>query len=139
MNLQNASNFILFSKKKYVSLNEVLTQIFNSKLIHTMTMFSVICFTVSLFWCGDPDCLSSSSKENCASLVCSLLSRHENSNQNPVTGNVKDCSCVCHLPTISPNTATLLYCPILRQSIVELTFAKISSPSHSIFRPPIAS
>lgn len=98
----------------------------------------VLTFTLSLFWCGDPDCLAGKSNEDCPSLVCSFLDKHDTSSSD-ASSPTKDCSCVCHIPSLSVNATTLSYYPALQQGVFELTLAEISSPSHSLFRPPIAS
>ena len=98
----------------------------------------VLTFTLSLFWCGDPDCLAGKSNEDCASLVCSFLDKHDTSSSD-ASGPTKDCSCVCHIPSLSSNAPTLSYHPVLQKVVFELTLTEISSPSHSLFRPPIVS
>ena len=98
----------------------------------------VLCFTACLFWCGDAD-WTGQTNEDCASLICSLLNKDKSATQNSIGGNSKNCSCVCHTPTVTTNTVNLSQYPTQQQATVALAFETPSTPARCIFRPPIAS
>jgi hypothetical protein len=98
----------------------------------------VMCFTTCMFMCGDADCLTGNGDENCASLLCSLLNRHDAASQNPASGADKDCSCVCHAPTITSSTFNFDYHPILHKNAFTVTGSIPSAPNRLIYHPPLA-
>lgn len=95
----------------------------------------LVTFTLSLFWCGDPECLTGQSNEDCASLVCSLLDKHETASS--ASGSTNDCSCVCHLPTITDSNIDLVFYPSQPLSFLPSAVVPPSIPTRLVYRPPI--
>jgi len=98
----------------------------------------VICFTASLFWCGDLDCATGGNTDQCASLFCGIFGRHSDTKENTGLLGAKDCSCVCHVPAV-PVTSSMgedILTP--QQTISTLTFASVVSPLRLIYHPPKA-
>jgi hypothetical protein len=101
-------------------------------------LFLAISFTAAMFMCGDAECLTGDGDENCASLLCSLLSKHEAASPDNFDGNAKDCSCVCHVPTITASTFSFNYHPISYENAFILTASIPSAPNRLIYHPPLA-
>ncbi|MDZ7290317.1 MAG: hypothetical protein ONB44_08560 [candidate division KSB1 bacterium] len=101
------------------------------------SLLLVICFTVSLLFCGDADCLNGNSNEDCASLLCSLLNKHDaSSSHDSFRGAGKDCSCVCHLPAVIPPVFGFDYHPLsLDNSLTAVTFVP-AAPVRLVYHPP---
>jgi hypothetical protein len=98
----------------------------------------VVCFTASLFFCGDADCLNGNSDENCASLLCSLLNKHGAPSQEASSGDAKDCSCVCHLPIVISPAFSLGYHPITSDNTLVANLPVPSAPNRIVYHPPAA-
>src|SRR5574342_744650 len=98
----------------------------STSLFRNVGVFFVVCFTVSMFMCGDDDCLTGNGDENCASLLCSLLNKHAATSQNAASGADKDCSCVCHVPTIIAPVYNFSYHPIAQYNTA-IVILQISS------------
>ncbi len=99
-------------------------------------LFLLIVFAASLMWCGDLACLSGSSDDHCASVICSLLDNHKGPTDNQTSPAPAKCICVCHMPTIlgsAPDTEQLLTALLMR---IEYTAFVPSSPAVSIYHPP---
>src|SRR3990172_4503136 len=105
-------------------------------LFKMLAAFLVFCFTVTLLWCGDAECLKGNSTDDCASLVCSLLNKHNPSDLNSTNRSLDDCSCVCHVPTVTTSQVDFL----LRLSFQTVTSTEtsriFSTPNRLIYRPP---
>lgn len=54
-------------------------------------------FTISLFWCLDTECLQGGGDKDCAALICSMLSHHDESAHDSENSH-HECACVCHSP-----------------------------------------
>jgi hypothetical protein len=108
----------------------------STSIFRTFGAFFVVCFTVSMFICGDAGCLSGKSNENCASFLCSLLNKHNTSSQDTSGGNTKDCSCVCHVLTITTPTFSLDYHPIAQNSSFVVISIVSSAHLRLVYRPP---
>ncbi len=97
-----------------------------------------VVFTLSLFWCGDPDCLTGNSNEDCASLICSLLDKHGTASSTSGTSS-KDCSCVCHVPTVAGSHFDVAYYPSQHHSFLPVSVELPFGFDRLIYRPPLAS
>jgi hypothetical protein len=95
-----------------------------------------VCFTVSMFMCGDANCLAGDSNEDCASLLCSLLSKHNNASQNPSGDAAKECSCVCHLPTILTPALGFDFHPISHSHNLITSLRLPAAPNRLVYHPP---
>ena len=112
---------------------------FSKHAVYSANLLLVVVFTVSLFWCGDAECLAGSSHDNCASLICSLLNNHDTSTQDTSNSSTKNCSCVCHTLTVTGKITTFSYYPPVHQTHIESFHYTPSSPPHIIDHPPLAS
>lgn len=106
--------------------------------LRTAGLLIVVCFTASLFFCGDADCLNGKSDEDCASLLCSLLNKHDAPSHDASGGNDKDCSCVCHLPVVMTPAFSFDYHPITRDNTLVATLFVTSAPNRLVYHPPAA-
>jgi len=106
-------------------------------ILNSVATLLVLCFTLSLFWCGDAACLDGGSDEACAALVCSLQSKHDSDGTSSLDGNSSDCSCVCHVPTVAGQLVSLHLNPSFEQSSVTQYLAILSIPRQQLYRPPI--
>jgi hypothetical protein len=107
-------------------------------MIRSASILLLFCFTASLLWCGDADCLTGMSNEDCASLICSLLNNHDSSRDNSLGTNAVDCSCICHLPALSTPVFDFSLSTNVLTSSFYSTFVVPSAPARLIYRPPIA-
>jgi len=136
-----------------VTLTETLTFpvcdsiIFSVSYPHAMircaSILLLFCFTASLLWCGDAECISGSGTQDCNSLLCNLLQHPSVPMGNTSNGHSfravdRDGSCICHLPLLPVN-------PIIH------TYEFLSTPAYSntdlfspspelkhVFHPPVA-
>lgn len=97
-----------------------------------------ICFAFSLFMCGDADCLTGKSNEECVSLLCSLLNKHDLPSHGPFDVNAKDCSCVCHMPIVIASAFELNYPPISQDNSSKAILPVTSAPNRLVYHPPAA-
>src|SRR3970040_285930 len=104
----------------------------------SVVVLITICFTISLVWCGDADCITGTSDDNCASLVCSLLGKHKTPSDGSSTKNVAQCTCLCHVPMIEHMTAIFRHAQSVELAFLPYLFAIPSPPSKVVYRPPIA-
>lgn len=95
-------------------------------------------FAASMFMCGDADCLTGAGDENCASLLCSLLSKHDAASQNAASGADKDCACVCHVPTVAGHIFNFSYHPVTQYNTAFATLQISSIPPRLVYHPPAA-
>lgn len=93
-------------------------------------------FAVSMFMCGDAECLTGQGDSNCASLLCSLLDKHETSPQNPTSSADQDCSCVCHVLTIVGPIFNFKYFPVVKCNSDAVGVQIPSTPHRLIYHPP---
>jgi hypothetical protein len=114
-------------------VNRLLTSSFR-----TFDAFFVICFTISMFICGDADCLRGKSNENCVSLLCSLLHKHASPSQNSQSGAGNECSCVCHVLTIIGPTFSFNYHPMAQYNTAIVMLQISSAPNRLVYHPPAA-
>jgi hypothetical protein len=110
---------------------------FFKKTILIVTLCEVLLVTLSLFWCGDADCWSGTSDDQCSSLICSLFANHPESNEGG--GAASECSCVCHLPTMLARDVDTNYHPPVVSAGIEATMVAPSAPSRPIYHPPLTS
>lgn len=101
-------------------------------------LFIAAVFTLSLFWCGDPDCLTGKSNEDCGSLICSLLDKHDASSSTSGAGS-NDCACVCHVPTIAVGHFNVVSYSSQQYLFQPLTIALHIGFDHLVYRPPVVS
>ncbi len=94
------------------------------------------CFTASMFMCGDAECLTGNGDENCASLLCSLLNKHETTSQQAASGADEDCSCVCHVPTIIGPIFNFSYHPIAQYNTAAVELQIFSAYYPLVYHPP---
>jgi hypothetical protein len=111
-----------------------------SKHILPLTGFLIaFAFTLSLFWCGDPECLSGTSNEDCSALICSLLDKHDTSSaQNSSGGSSNNCTCVCHIPTVTADAFVVRYVPTFQYFTPVVDSDTPSALERLVYRPPIA-
>jgi len=107
------------------------------KAVLVVTLFQVLLLTLLLFWCGDADCWSGASDDQCASLICSLFANHAGTNEG--NGGSSDCTCVCHTPTMLVRVFDTNYHPPLLKAGIEITVSAPSAPPRLIYHPPLAS
>ena len=99
----------------------------------------LFCFTISLIWCGDADCLSGSGEDNCASIVCSLLVKHDDVSAKDVQQDAPNCTCVCHLPSIPLASEAFAITLTGERTSDQIRQFTLETPSATPFRPPLAS
>ncbi len=95
-----------------------------------------VCFTASLFICGDADCSGSNNDKDCTCLLCAVLHNHGASSPDSFSGTNKDCSCVCHVPTIVASTFSFDYHPISRDNIFIVIASVPLAPNRIVYHPP---
>lgn len=122
------SSYIVNSMTKYIS----------TYVIHPVGSLLAILFTVSLLWCGDADCWSGSSDDQCASLICSLFINHSGSSQDGNGDSSTDCTCVCHMPTIPIHAFGFEYDPPVFNRGIDIVATVPPSPTRPIYHPPLA-
>ncbi|MBF8295260.1 MAG: hypothetical protein HW389_1805 [Bacteroidetes bacterium] len=98
----------------------------------------IICFTISLFWCGDADCINGTSNDTCASLVCAFLGKHNTASNESSTENAAQCTCLCHVPIIEQVTEIVRHAQSVELALLPFSFAIPSAPTKVVYRPPIA-
>ena len=96
------------------------------------------CFAASLFMCGDADCLTGTDDENCASLWCSLLSKHDAPTPNAASSADKYCSCVCHVPTVVGPIFNFNYHPATQYNTTAGLLQISSAHPRLVYHPPAA-
>ena len=136
LNIKRSDNLGFHRSVSYIG--NAMIKTFFTYLVSQLTVLLVLCFIASLICCGDADSLKGKSNEDFASLICSLLDRHESSAGNSLGSKTKDCSCVCHVPTLTANSIALSYCPPHQEIIPAANFTTTSAPTRIILRPPIA-
>jgi len=105
-------------------------------LIKPVGLFLLFFFPALLLWCGDPDCLAGKASENCASLICSVLGKHDGSSQNTVGMDSSACSCVCHIPALSSRSPLKLFSSHSQDNLLKTTFFIPFAPIRTIYHPP---
>jgi hypothetical protein len=105
---------------------------------HLTGWLLAVCFTASMFMCSDADCLTGNGDEDCASLLCSLLSKHETAPQNAASGMNKDCSCVCHVPTVIGPVFNFNYHPASQYNTVIGILQILPAYNRLVYHPPAA-
>ena len=108
------------------------------KYLAPVSALQVALLILSVFWCGESDCLQAGNRTQCSFLVCELLSKdsvpaHECSLNTSTT-----CSCICHLNAL-PTDVTLtslveVFTPLSTLRQYEL----MGLPAEPIIRPPVA-
>ncbi len=98
----------------------------------------LLCFTASLLWCGDTNCIAETSHDDCPSLICSLNSNGTHSSQNHPSGNTKECSCVCHVPSIVSSSINVLRFLTTQRNQADIVLHIPSPFGRPVYRPPIA-
>ena len=92
---------------------------------------------MSLVWCGDTICITGTSHDDCTSLICSVNSNGTHSSQNHPGGNTKDCSCVCHVPSIVSSSINVLRFLTTQRNQADIVL-HIPSPFGSRFIAPLS-
>ncbi len=115
----------------------MITRLFQLCLF-ALGLLVVFSFAVSQFYCGDAGCLNGNSDENCASLLCSLLNKHEAASQHAASGANKDCSCVCHWPAVMTPVFIFAYHPTIHNHIFASSLFVHSIPNRLVYHPPAA-
>ncbi|HWP83129.1 MAG TPA: hypothetical protein VNN76_10795 [Bacteroidota bacterium] len=115
-----------------------MIQAYQRHIVPFAALLIAVVFTLSLFWCGDPDCLTGNSNEDCASLICSLLDKHDTSSSTSGASS-NDCSCVCHVPTIAGGYFDVVSYSSQQYSFLPATTALPFGFDRLIYRPPVAS
>ncbi len=103
---------------------------------HISTLL-IVCFTAALFWCGDAECMSGTDEDGCASLVCSLLCGGASPKDGESDGGTKDCSCVCHVPSVVPPPMNPLSLQVADENWFEPFLLIPSISLRPVYRPPI--
>jgi hypothetical protein len=106
--------------------------------VPVVRVFLLAMFMLSLIWCGDAECLTGESHDNCASLVCSLLNNRGSSDEDMSPSSSKDCCCVCSTLTATTTTAVFSYYPPVAQSHFEPVVSMPLFPARIIDHPPLA-
>ncbi len=106
--------------------------------IHPVGLLLCTLFAVSLFWCGDAECMSGTSHDDCTSLVCSLLGNNTDSAQNSSSSSAKDCSCVCHVQSIAPGSINVYCFLTAQQNQCEIVLYTPLAFSRPVYHPPIS-
>lgn len=106
--------------------------------LRTVGVLIAICFIISLFWCGDANCLSGTSNDSCASFVCSVLGKHNTPGNETSAKSVVQCSCVCHVPMIDQMIAIVRQTQSVESAYLTISLAIPSAPSDPVYHPPIA-
>ncbi len=105
--------------------------------IHPTGSLLAILFTVSLLWCGDADCWSGASDDQCASLICSLFANHQGSSQEEHGDCAAECSCICHMPTLPVLAFGVEYHPPMFNRTTDIVTSVPLSPTRTIYHPPL--
>jgi len=109
-----------------------------AKYLGPVSALQVVLLILSVFWCGESDCLQTGKTDACSSLICMLLSKDSPPTQDFSLNTSSTCSCVCHLKAL-PSALTLtslveVLTPLSAIAADEL----IDLPSEPIIRPPVA-
>lgn len=131
--IRNQRLFFCFRDVKGVSLVQMM------RSTGYIAFYLAFSFCASLFWCGDLDCLSGKSNEDCSALMCSILKTHDLPSTASSTESSKDCSCVCHVPSLTSRSIQFTFSASAEASIFSEPSLAPSSPNRPVFRPPIAS
>lgn len=109
-----------------------------AKYLGPVSALQVVLLILSVFWCGESDCLQTGKTEDCSSLICVLLSKDDPPAQDFPLNTSSTCSCVCHLKAL-PSVLTLTS---LVEALTPLSavgpYEPIDLPSEPIIRPPVA-
>jgi hypothetical protein len=108
------------------------------KAILVVTLVEVLLLTLALFWCGDANCWSGASDDQCSSLICSIFANHNGSSKGESSTH-SDCSCVCHIPTLMHHTTDIGYYPPVLTAGTNVSVSSLSAPPRPIYHPPLAS
>jgi hypothetical protein len=109
---------------------------FSTYAIRPSGLLLVTVFAASLLWCGDAACWSGASDGQCASLICSLLTGHNTSNESHNGNCSVECMCVCHTPTILEIDFDNEHHLTAQNTAFEFTTSTPYSPARSIYHPP---
>ncbi len=93
-------------------------------------------FIATMFVCGDIDCLAGEGDGGCASLFCSLLNKHDAASQSAARAADRDCSCVCHVPTVIGPVFGFSYSPIAQYNTAAIVLQIPSAPRRPVYHPP---
>ena len=106
--------------------------------LKSISVFVAFCFSISIFWCIDFDCVNATAADQCVASLNGSLGNHENSSTNSNDNHSNNCSCICHAPSIEYKMAMLSYSPSMEIVVVWFSTNVTSAPSRTLFRPPIA-
>lgn len=129
--------FTLLSKAQCRIFVGTMMKYIATYAIHPVGSLLTILFTVSLVWCGDAECWSGSSDDQCASLICSLFANHNGSSKDE-SGTRSDCACDCHVPTIVQHTCDTSYYPPVVNAGIDVVKSSLSAPPRPVYHPPLA-
>jgi hypothetical protein len=91
----------------------------------------------TLLWCGDAECRSGTSPDQCASLLCALFAQHDDAS-SPVHGSAcsHDCTCACHTPVLPPLALAMLQEVRAEVATFDYIAAIPVSPLPMVYHPP---
>ena len=110
----------------------------NANIASSVSLLLIFCVNVSLFWCNDGNRPRITSDDNRGTSICSFQDKQTGLQQYALDLNQSDCSCICHVPTVTTSPFNLSYHPAVQQGMVNFTLAAISESLPPVFRPPIA-
>lgn len=93
-------------------------------------------FIATMFVCGDIDCLTGEGDGGCASLFCSLMNKHDEASQSAARAADRDCSCVCHVPTVIGPVFDFSFFPNAQYNTADIVLQIPSAPSRLVDHPP---
>jgi hypothetical protein len=115
-----------------------MSGIFSKYVVRKAAALMVLIVVMSLFWCGDDDCASTSHKDEGATISCSLLTesgipaQQRSSDANPV------CSCICHVPKTIVVLTDFISQLTPQRICFEFSASSLLSSARSIYHPPKA-
>ena len=92
---------------------------------------------LGVVFCGDSNCLQGDSEENCATLVCSLLSKHTVPTRQSTNDQDHSCQCFCHLLIEAPKTPVFVTPLGDTPHYVSDVIHFFSAPARNIDHPPL--
>ncbi len=107
-------------------------------LFKTIAAMMLVGQFLGLVFCGDSNCPRGDSEENCAALICSLLSKHSVPISQSSCNPNNSCQCFCHFLIDTPKTTLyarpLVATPHHTSEVVHF----FSEPIRNIDHPPLA-
>jgi len=108
-----------------------------ARALFPVATFLIVLVAVTLVWCGDAECWTGESEDECTSLLCSLLSRDDPGSGDQGCASSPDCTCTCHLSIIPVSATVVDYHPPVFNGATDVVSSVPPPPIQPIYHPPI--